>query len=484
MKPQNNTERKDPSLMNGYNFSPTILREYDIRGQIGKNLSEDDAYALGRAFGTYIIRETALDGKAGKVCVGYDGRHSSPALAAALTKGLSECGHTVENVGLGPSPMLYFAVKDRMADAGIMVTGSHNPSDYNGFKMMMQSGPVFGETIQHLGKIAAAGDFESGAGQSIDIDVREQYIARLLQDFTGSRPLKVAWDAGNGAAGECLRMLTEKLPGEHILLFDDIDGDFPNHHPDPTVDKNLIDLQKAVKDNGCDLGIAFDGDGDRIGVVDENGDVLRCDILMTIYAREVLETHPGAAIIGDVKCSQVMFDEINRLGGQAVMWKTGHSLIKDKMSELKSPLAGELSGHIFFADKYYGFDDALYCGIRLLNEVSEAEGALSSLTENLPKLFNTPEIRVDVDEDKKFGIVPQIIESTKDELPEGYSLDDIDGIRISGEDGWWLLRPSNTQDVLVFRAESASEEGLERLKNMALHELTKLGYTLDFKELG
>ena len=478
MKPQS----KDNTGTNAYNFSPTILREYDIRGQIGKNLSEDDAYALGRAFGTFVIRDTALDGKPGKICVGYDGRHSSPALAAALIKGLSEAGHVVENVGLGPSPMLYFAVKDRMADAGIMVTGSHNPSDYNGFKMMLQTGPVFGKTIQHIGEIAAGGDFETGAGKSLEIDVREQYIARLMQDFTGSRPLKVAWDAGNGAAGETLRMLTEKLPGEHILLFDDIDGDFPNHHPDPTVDKNLVDLQKAVKDNGCDLGIAFDGDGDRIGVIDENGTVLRCDILMTIYAREVLEHRPGAAIIGDVKCSQVMFDEINRLGGNAVMWKTGHSLIKDKMSELKAPLAGELSGHIFFADKYYGFDDALYCGIRLLNEVSEAEGALSTLTENLPKLFNTPEIRIEVDEDKKFGIVPQIIESMKDNLPEDTELGDIDGIRISGPDGWWLLRPSNTQAVLVFRAESASIEGLERLKNMALHEVEKLGYTLSFEE--
>lgn len=476
MKPQS----KDTGAMDGYVFSPTILREYDIRGQIGKDLSKDDAYALGRAFGTYIIREGVLDGKAGKVCVGYDGRHSSPALADALTRGLVECGHTVEQVGLGPSPMLYFSVKDRSADAGIMVTGSHNPSDYNGFKMMLQNGGVFGDQIQRLGAIAASGDFENGEGSVIEIDVREQYVARLLQDFTGGRDMKVAWDAGNGAAGEALRMLVAKLPGEHVLLYDDIDGDFPNHHPDPTVDKNLIDLQKAVKDNGCELGIAFDGDGDRIGVVDENGDVLRCDILMTIYAREVLENRPGAAIIGDVKCSQVMFDEINRLGGQGVMWKTGHSLIKAKMSEMKAPLAGELSGHIFFADKYYGFDDALYCAVRLLNEVSEADGALSTLTKDLPKLHNTPEVRVDVDEDKKFGIVPQIISSIKDQLPAGYVLDDIDGIRISGEDGWWLLRPSNTQAVLVFRAEASSAEGLERLKGMALAEIEKLGYTLDF----
>lgn len=476
MKPQS----KDTPPMTAYSFSPTILREYDIRGQVGQNLSEDDAYALGRAFGTFLSREGGLDGKTGKVCVGYDGRHSSPALAEALVHGLVDCGHTVETVGRGPSPMLYFAVKDRMADAGIMVTGSHNPPDYNGFKMMLQKGPVFGEQIQRIGALSATGDLLSGSGAQMDVDVREQYVARLLQDFTGGRPLKVAWDAGNGAAGEALRMLTAKLPGEHILLFDEIDGDFPNHHPDPTVDENLADLQKAVQENGCDLGIAFDGDGDRIGVVDENGAVLRCDILMTIYARQVLEARPGAAIIGDVKCSQVMFDEINRLGGQGVMWKTGHSLIKAKMSELNAPLAGELSGHIFFADTYYGFDDALYCAIRLLNDVSDADGALSTLTKDLPTLYNTPEVRVDVDEEKKFGIVPQIIEAVQNTLPEGYTLDDIDGIRVSGPEGWWLLRPSNTQAVLVFRAESNSPEGLERLKAMAVAEVEKLGYRLTF----
>ena len=465
----------------GYNFNPTILREYDIRGQIGKNLSEDDAYALGLAFGTYVKREAPLDSRKGTICVGYDGRHSSPSLAAALIKGLRETGHNVEAVGLGPSPMLYFAVKDHKADAGIMVTGSHNPSDYNGFKMLLQNAPVFGKTIQRIGEIAAAGDFESGSfGALEETNIKGNYVHRLLKDLTGKRPMKVAWDAGNGAAGAVLKMLCDELPGQHFLLYDDVDGDFPNHHPDPTVDENLVDLQACVRDNGCDLGIAFDGDGDRIGVVDEHGNVLRCDILMTIYARDVLESFPGASIIGDVKCSQVMFDEINRLGGNGVMWKTGHSLIKDKMSETGAPLAGELSGHIFFADKYYGYDDALYCAIRLLNALSDADGALSTLTAELPKLFNTPEVRIDVDEEKKFGLVPQIIENVKNALPADTTLDDIDGIRISGPDGWWLLRPSNTQDVLVFRAESDSKDGLERLKNMALQEVKKLGYSLNF----
>jgi len=302
----------------GYTLSPTILREYDIRGQIGINLSEDDAFALGRAFGTFIKRQGGS-----RVCTGYDGRTTSPMLVEALIKGLRGTGIDVENVGLGPTPMLYFAVKDRKADAGIMVTGSHNPPDYNGFKMTLLNAPIFGEKIQEIGAVSAAGDFEVGEGDRTDIDIREEYVERLLKDFRGTRDLNIAWDNGNGAAGEILRMLTAKLPGKHVLLFDDIDGQFPNHHPDPTVDANLVDLQKAVADNGCDLGIAFDGDGDRIGVVDENGTVLRCDILMTLYAAEILKEQPGAAIIGDVKCSQVMFNKINEMGGNAVMWKTG-----------------------------------------------------------------------------------------------------------------------------------------------------------------
>ena len=458
-----------------YTFDPTILREYDIRGQIGKNLSKDDAYALGRAFGTYVSKQGG-----NTVCVGYDGRVSSPELADELSRGLMESGMNVDFVGLGPTPMLYFSVKHRKADAGIMVTGSHNPPDYNGFKMTLQAGPVFGEKIQEIGRISAGGDLAEGAGERQDVDIKDAYVERLMQDLDLNRDMTVAWDAGNGAAGEVLQMLTEKMPGKHVLLYEDIDGNFPNHHPDPTVDANLVDLQKVVKDHNCDLGIAFDGDGDRIGVVDENGTVLRCDILMTIYAREVIQNTPGAAIIGDVKCSQVMFDEIKKLGGSPVMWKTGHSLIKDKMAELKAPLAGELSGHIFFADKYYGFDDALYCAVRLLNELSKAEGGLSSLTSHLPVLFNTPEVRFEVDEAEKFELVPRVFESLKTQANDNMDVDDIDGVRVSTPDGWWLLRPSNTQNVLVARAESSSAEGLERLKNMAGEEVKKLGYTLAF----
>lgn len=462
-----------------YCFDQTILREYDIRGQIGKNLSEDDAYALGRAFGTYVIQQTP-DGTDDEICVGYDGRDSSPMLAEALIKGLRETGINVISVGLGPTPMLYFAVKHLNADAGIMITGSHNPSDYNGFKMTLNSGPVFGESIQKIGRISESGAVEKGEGELREQDVREAFVNRLVQDLNLERPLNIAWDNGNGAAGDVLNMLVDKIPGEHHVLYDKIDGSFPNHHPDPTVDENLAHLQALVRDRNCDLGIAFDGDGDRIGVVDENGSILRCDILMTIYAKEILAEKPGAAIIGDVKCSQVMFDEINRMGGEAVMWKTGHSLIKSKMLEMEAPLAGELSGHIFFADKYYGYDDALYCAVRLLNALSDTQGGLSELTKHLPTLHNTPEVRFEVDEEEKFDLVPRVLKNLKSHQDDSFVINDIDGVRVSTEDGWWLLRPSNTQNVLVARVEANSEDGLTRLKEMAREEVRQIGYTLAF----
>ncbi|MCB9996554.1 MAG: phosphomannomutase/phosphoglucomutase [Rhodospirillales bacterium] len=468
-------EQAPPAAPGPYRFDPEILREYDVRGQVGKNLSEADAFALGCAFGTFVKRKGGS-----QVCVGYDGRESSPGLAGALIDGLLSTGMSVENVGLGPTPMLYFAVKDHMADGGIMVTGSHNPADYNGFKMTLQSSPVFGETIQELGRMAAAGDFDTGEGQVRESSVIADYVERLLRDFDGGRALKIAWDCGNGSTGEIVRQLTQKLDGEHILLFDEIDGSFPNHHPDPTVDENLIDLIKTVKDRQCDVGIAFDGDGDRIGVVNEKGDVLRCDMLLAIYAREVLEERKGAAIIGDVKCSQVLFDEIARLGGTPVMWKTGHSLIKDKMAQLKAPLAGELSGHIFFGDKWYGFDDGMYCAIRLMNELCDHEDPLSQITAHLPKTFNTPEVRFEVEESEKFDLVTKIVQDLKPLESVDFHVNDIDGVRVTTPDGWWLLRASNTQNVLVTRAEANSAEALEKMKNMVCTEVEKTGYDVSF----
>ncbi|HPF78709.1 MAG TPA: phosphomannomutase/phosphoglucomutase [Alphaproteobacteria bacterium] len=458
-----------------HNYHPSILREYDIRGIVGETLTEADALIIGCAFGTKIRR---LGGD--HVCVGYDGRESSPLFAERLVQGLRSTGVNVENIGLGPTPMLYFAVKDRKADGGIMITGSHNPSEYNGFKMTLQNAPVFGQAVQELGEIAAAADYEQGEGTLSTPDIKDDYVARLLKDLKAKRPLKIVWDNGNGAAGEILRRLTDKLDGEHILLYDEIDGNFPNHHPDPTVDKNLEDLKRTVLERKFDLGIAFDGDGDRIGVVDETGHVLRCDALMTIYAKDVLSRHPGAAIIGDVKCSQVMFDEIARLGGKPIMWNTGHSLVKAKMVEENAPLAGELSGHIFFKDGYYGYDDALYCAVRLMNAVADTDAPFSSLSAHLPKLFNTPEVRIEVDEETKFDLVPQIAENLKPLEGKDFQINDIDGVRVTTPEGWWLLRPSNTQNVLVSRVEASSEEGLEKLKAMVEQEVAKTGYNFKF----
>ncbi len=477
-----NTSKKALQPM-PYRFDPEILREYDIRGQVGKNLSEADAYAVGLSFGTYVRR------KGGKtVCVGYDGRHSSPGFAGAVVQGLVATGIDVQTVGRGPTPMLYFAVKDRMTDAGIMITGSHNPADYNGFKMTLQKESVYGEAVQELGRIAAAGDFEAGAGsvRALD-DIEEAYIVRLLRDYdTARRPLNVVWDCGNGAGGDVVRKLVKRLPGRHILMFDEIDGAFPNHHPDPTVDKNLADLIAAVKSNGFDLGVAFDGDADRVGAVDEQGNIIRCDMLMTIYARDVLSRHKHATIIGDVKCSQVMFDEIARLGGEPVMWKTGHSLVKAKMAELKAPLAGELSGHIFFGDSWYGFDDGIYCAIRLLNEAAKAEGPVSALTAHLPKTLNTPEVRFEVDEKTKFAKVKELVDSVRAEVKDNKDIriSDIDGIRVMTPHGWWLIRASNTQNVMVTRVEADSPEELGKLKAMAADAVKKIGYDVSFTQSG
>jgi phosphomannomutase len=361
-----------------------------------------------------------------------------------------------------------------------MITGSHNPPDYNGFKMTLAKDPVYGEAVQELGRIAAAGDFEAGEGKVKQIDIQDAYVERLARDWNGKKNLKVIWDCGNGAAGEIVRRLIKKLPGEHVLLFDKIDGTFPNHHPDPTVDKNLIDLITEVKKRKFDLGVAFDGDADRIGAVDELGKVLRCDTMITLYAQEVLKDHPGATIVGDVKCSQVMYDEIKRLGGKPLMWKTGHSLIKAKMYELDAPLAGELSGHIFFGHKFYGHDDGIYCAVRLMNIVANADKPASALTAHLPSIFNTPEIRFEVDEKEKFDLVRKVAESVKGKKNKDWQVNEIDGVRVTTPDGWWLLRASNTQNVLVTRAESQSAKGLESLKSMVKSEVERIGYAISF----
>ena len=454
-------------MSEAHRFDPTILREYDIRGIVGKTLTPADTRAVGRAFGTMVANRGGAT-----VCVGYDGRLHSPELEAALVEGLVASGLSVERVGLGPTPMLYFAVKHFGAAAGAMITGSHNPPEYNGIKMLTADGPFYGQQIQEIGRVAAAGEYRNGRGEAHDCPILDTYVERLLRDYHGERDLTIAWDAGNGATGEAMRKLTEKLPGRHILLFDEIDGRFPNHHPDPTIPAYLEDLKRVVETERCDLGIAFDGDGDRLGALDEKGRIIWGDQLVAIYATDVLRDHPGATIIADVKASQTLFDEIANLGGQPMMWKTGHSLIKAKMAETGSPLAGEMSGHIFFADKYYGFDDALYCAVRLADLVSRAGRPLSAMRDKLPDVLNTPEVRFQVDEARKFSVIDEV----RNRLAQaGAEVSTVDGVRVNTADGWWLLRASNTQDVLVARAESRTAEGLNRLKQQIAGQLNQSG---------
>jgi len=453
--------------MTAHRFDPTLLREYDIRGIVGKTLHEADARALGRAVGTTIARKGGS-----RVAVCYDGRLSSPALEAALVEGLSASGITALRIGLGPTPQLYFAVHHLDADGGVMITGSHNPPDYNGFKLMLGKKAVFGEDIQALGRLAAAGDFASGSAEPETHEIGDAYLERLLADFEGPTDLKIAWDAGNGVAGPMMRRLAERLPGEHILLFDEVDGSFPNHHPDPTVPKNLEALKEVVLREGCDLGIAFDGDGDRIGALDGQGRPLWGDQMMLLLARDVLKERPGATIIADVKASQSLFDGIAALGGKPVMWKTGHSLIKAKMLELDSPFAGEMSAHLFFADRFYGHDDALYAAIRLLNALKTWGGSLADFRDSLPQVVNTPELRFPCPEERK----KPVIEEVRARLAAaGAEVDATDGVRVRDGAGWWLLRASNTQDVLVARCEAEDEAALERLRATLTEQLAASG---------
>ncbi len=452
-----------------HEFDATSLREYDIRGIVGQTLTEADAFAIGRCFGTIVARN---GGKT--VAVGYDGRLSSPAMEAALVRGLRASGMEAVRIGRGPTPMLYYTASTIGADGGIMVTGSHNPPNYNGFKMMLGRKPFFGTQIRDIGRMAAEGDVvPEAAGSERSIDISDEYIARVAADWDGGdRQLKVVWDNGNGAAGDVLAKLVKLLPGHHTVLFGDIDGNFPAHHPDPTVPANLVQLIAEVHAQGADIGIAFDGDADRIGLVDNTGTILFGDQLMILLGRDVLRTHPGATIIADVKASQVLFDEINRAGGKALMWKTGHSLIKAKMAETGSPLAGEMSGHIFFADKWYGFDDALYAAVRTLGIVARMDTPLSVAREALPQVINTPELRFNCDDRRKFRVIEEVAARLK---VEGAQVSETDGVRVLTADGWWLLRASNTQAVLVARCEASSEAGLDRLKAALVKQLEASG---------
>lgn len=442
-------------------FDPTVLREYDIRGIIGETLGPDDARAIGRGFATMLA-----EAGGSKVAVGYDGRVSSPLLEHALIEGLTASGMDVVRIGMGPTPMLYYAEASADdVDGGIQITGSHNPANYNGFKMVFQGRPFFGADIQELGRRGAEGEWADGSGEVESRDVIDAYVERMIEALNGVEPgvldsLKVGWDAGNGAAGPALEKLTERLPGEHHLLFTEVDGNFPNHHPDPTVEENLEDLRKLVADKSLDFGVAFDGDGDRIGAIDGEGRVIWGDQLLMIYAEDLLARTKGATIIADVKASRALFDHVATHGGNPVMWKTGHSLIKSKMKETGSPLAGEMSGHVFFADEYYGYDDALYAGVRLMTAAARLGRSVTQLRGAMPPMVNTPEMRFQVDESRKFAAIEEIAGRI---AASDAVADTTDGVRVTTDDGWWLLRASNTQDVLVARAESESQEGLDRL---------------------
>jgi phosphomannomutase len=457
-----------------HQFDPSSLREYDIRGIVGETLGEADAYAIGRGFATRVRRNGGT-----RVAVGFDGRISSPSLVAELVRGLTESGVDVVRVGLGPTPMLYYAEAMLEVDGGVQVTGSHNPAEYNGFKMVLAHAPFFGADIKDLAKLAEEGDWEEGTGAVSDYAILDDYVARLVQGFDAAKPdgtpFRIGWDAGNGAAGTVIEKLVALLPGEHKTLYTDIDGRFPNHHPDPTEEKNLADLKRLVVDNNLDFGLAFDGDGDRLGAVDGTGRVVWGDQILSILAVPVLAALPGATIIADVKASQMLYDRIAELGGTPCMWKTGHSLIKTKMKETGAPLAGEMSGHIFFAHDYYdfyGFDDAQFAAIQLIRAVAAQGGSLTELRSAMPAFVNTPEMRFQVDESRKFAVVDEVLDRLE---AEGAEVDRTDGARVKTTDGWWLLRASNTQDVLVARAEASDQAGLDRLLGMIDAQLAASG---------
>lgn len=456
-----------------HRFDPAILRDYDIRGAVGEGLDEADAHAVGRSFATVLKRAGGH-----RVVVGRDGRTSSPRLEAALVNGLRESGVDAVRIGLSATPMLYFAEASAPdVQGGIQVTGSHNPANHNGFKMVLGGRPFFGDDIQRLGQIAAAGDWFDGKGREECRDVLAAYVDRLIAGLSGIghdrlAAFRIGWDTGNGAAGPAVELLTQKLPGEHHLLFTSVDGTFPNHHPDPTVEANLADLKDLVAAKQLDFGVAFDGDADRIGVIDAKGQVIWGDQLIMIFARDLLARVPGATVIADVKASAVLFDLVSRLGGRPVMWKSGHSQIKSKMKETGALLAGEMSGHLFFGHEWFGFDDALYAAIQLMAASVRLDRSVTALHQELPQVVNTPELRFAAPEERKFAAIDEIAARLD---AEGADFTALDGVRVTTADGWWLLRASNTQAALVARAESATAAGLQRLLGQIDEQLARSG---------
>lgn len=455
-------------------FNKTILRAYDIRGVFNKTLFCKDAQFIAKSFAKYLNDNNY----SGNIAVGYDGRTSSISLKDSLVNGLVESGINVKLINLCPTPVLYYAINHLKCDAGIMITGSHNPKDHNGFKIALHDRPFYGDDIIRLSKIAASSEFIDKIGSYSYYNIIDSYINRIIRDldFNNDRKLKIAWDCGNGATGEVIKKMISKLKHDSILLYSDIDGNFPNHHPDPSDVNNMKDLQQAVLDSKCDLGIAFDGDGDRIGVVDDKGKIIWGDDLMILYSKDLLRKNPGCKIIADVKASNLLFNKIAEFGGKPIMYKTGHSFIKSKMKQEKALLAGEMSGHIFFADKYYGYDDAIYCAIRLINIIINSSKSLSEIRSEIPIKFSTNEIRINCDDNQKF----LIIEKIKNYLNNNnITYNDIDGIRYDDGDGWWLLRASNTQAALVLRCEANNSINLSKIKNSLLSIMDKFSVKID-----
>ena len=447
-------------------MNPELFREYDIRGIAETDLADDSVETLGRGLGTYFVRRGAA-----RVTLGRDVRLSSTRLRDALARGLTRTGLTVIDIGVCPTPLLYYSLHRLKPEAGVMITGSHNPPEYNGFKVALGTGTIYGAEIQKVRKIIEAGDFACGEGKSESASLMEDYRRHIGERIPplGKR-LKVVVDSGNGTAGLVAPAVYSDLGCEVHELYSEPDGRFPNHHPDPTVVENLQDLMQAVHSGEADLGISFDGDTDRIGVVDDEGGILWGDQLMMIYAREILERRPGTTFVAEVKCSKSLYQDIEARGGRAVMWRAGHSLIKAKMKEEGAVLGGEMSGHMFFADRYFGYDDAIYAGARLLEILANSGRRLSQLLEDVPPTFSTPEIRMDCPEDLKFRIVGR----AQSYFSGNYETVDVDGVRIVFPDGWGLVRASNTQPVLVLRFEADSPERLEEIQSLVRGKLEEL----------
>lgn len=436
-------------------LKPSIFREYDIRGIAEEELLDPDVETLGRALATYIIRHSGRT-----ICLGCDCRLSGTRLHDALLKGLLASGSHVLDTGTVPTPLLYYSAVHFKADGAVMITGSHNPPEYNGIKTVCGTGTLHGEEIQAVHKLILGNDFEQGEGTATKVDSVTPYVEEVGAQFQFPRKVTVAVDAGNGTVGPVVHRLFEKLNVETIEMFFEMDGHFPNHHPDPTVLSNLHALQQNVRNQKAELGVAFDGDGDRLGAVDEHGNVIYGDMLMLIFGREILSRKPGSTFIGEVKCSQVMYNKLKELGGNPIMYKTGHSLIKAKMKRERAELAGEMSGHMFFADRYYGYDDAIYAACRLIEIVSKSGQPLSRQLEGIPKLVSTPELRIDCPDDVKFKVVQKVAEIMR----KTRQIVDVDGVRVPFENGWGLVRASNTQPVLVMRFEATSKQQLEQYR--------------------